>query len=37
MNDPTVLFDVENYKKNKNEPLLKIDDKGKQEWEEIVR
>jgi len=38
MNDPSVFMDIENHKKNKDQPsLLTLDDKGKHEWEEIVR
>jgi len=39
VNDPTVFMDIENYKNSKpnNEPMLKIEKEGKQEWEEIVR
>lgn len=37
VNDPTVLMDIENYKTNKQENMLKIEENGKHEWEEIVR
>lgn len=38
INDPTVMIDLENYKNTKDkEPLVKIEDNGKHEWEEIVR